>query len=94
MTPSDVVSVKAVRKAMGVTMDPADIKVEDDDDIQEVTEVAATDRSTPTNASQSEVSTPTNASQSEVSTSTNASQSEVSTSTNASRSEVSTPYHS
>ena len=49
-------SVKAIRKAMGITFEPVEVKVEEETGETEPDNNVVTERSTPTNASQSEVS--------------------------------------
>ena len=55
MNPEDVVSVKAIRNAMGITYEPVEIKVEDETGEAEPENNALTERSTPSNVSHSEV---------------------------------------
>ena len=55
VNPEDVVSVKAIRNAMGITYEPVEVKVEDETGETEQENNPVTERSTPTNASQSEV---------------------------------------
>ena len=55
VNPEDVVSVKAIRNAMGITYEPVEIKVEDETGETEPENNAVTERSSPTNASHSEV---------------------------------------
>ena len=56
VNPGDVTSVKAIRKAMGITFEPVEVKVEEETGEIEPESNLVTERSTPTNASQSEVS--------------------------------------